>query len=126
MARSILIRRQFPVGGTITVCTNPSNCFEGRYARITLKKQPITVIPKLLKDLVFPGGSYPAATIAYCVSTFEHSYEDLWVRVEYDSGARGSGLDGAVSRIGACVPGTEGNPETAENTMPYDHLDSSE
>ena len=125
--RSVLIRKSFPIGGTITVCDNPSTCFEDSYARITYKKRPITVLPKMVKELSFNYAQFPQGTpLAYCVNTFEHSYEDLWVRVEYEPGVMAGGLDGSVSRVGACLPNIEGNPQSDENTMPYDHLDSSE
>lgn len=125
-ARSMLIRKNFPVLGTIHVCDHATGCFEDGFAKITVKQQPTTVLPKLIKDLVFEGAQMPQAPIAYCVNTFEHSYEDIWVKVEFDSGVMQRGLDGAVSRIGVCYFGNEGNPQTDENTMPYDHLQDAE
>jgi len=125
-ARSMFIRRDLPINTTITVCDNAVNCYEDSYMEVTIKARPISVMPKIVRDVLYPGDAQlPVATMGYCIDSFEHAYEDLWVKVAYTRGVLGRrGLDGAVKRIGACLPDANdgANPNSEENTMPYDHL----
>mmetsp|Transcript_1918 Transcript_1918/g.5614 ORF Transcript_1918/g.5614 Transcript_1918/m.5614 type:complete len:237 (-) Transcript_1918:184-894(-) len=121
-ARSVFIRRSFPVNGVIHVCDHATACTDDGFATITVKKNPFIVLPKAVKDLAFPSKTFPSQPVGYCVDSFEHAYEDMWVKVEFDSGVMQRGLDGAVTRIGVCQPGVKGNPDTERNTMPYDFL----
>lgn len=124
-ARSMFIRRDLPIGATVTLCDNAVNCYEDSYIAVEYKKRPITVMPKKVREVLFPDeDGMPQASMGYCVDSFEHSYEDLWVKVSYNQGVMGRGLDGAVTRIGACLPGAndKANPNSEENSMPYDDL----
>jgi len=78
-ARSLHINANLPSGAVIWVCDDSKNCYDDDFTIITLKKK-------------VPKGD------VYCVKSFERSYEDEMVKVDYRTSGN---LDGKVSSAGA-------------------------
>lgn len=76
-ADAVLLSGAFPCGGKLVVCDDKADCRADDRATIYLKR-PL------------------APNQAYCVRSFQETFEDEWVKIVY---AGGDGLNGDVSRV---------------------------